>query len=767
MKPFKILISFLMAAAFLSAAIDVFGQRKPRKPRKAVRGKIVRSITSTPDIVLPSVFDEPVSTNVTAFLQAWSVVNETYFDATFGGLDWNKIKAEYLPRAQAAKSEAEIDDLILEMVGKLGKSHFGVIPATFYRSLNVARKLSAEREGVPPDTSGSNPSGGYRTDISSEFELDEDQPEPGRFGIGIELRAVDGQFMIVSVLPGSSAAAAGIKPGFILDEISGISLKVLSETITKGAPNVRHLDQMLPTAIKMWLLDRNYARNVKIACLDGADRRVEFDLERKPLSGEMISLGGLTPKTLLEYRSAALNDDVGYMKFNVFGLQVLSRFCDTVAEFSKKKALIVDLRGNVGGLVHSARGFSGMIEPLSVPFGTSVFRGVRTEISTDDKPKKFKGRVVVLVDDQSMSAAELVSAELQDNARAIIVGQRTAGEALPATTIKLANGSVMLYPIADFFRPDGESIEARGVEPDLAVPISRKDLLSGTDPALAKAIEVATTDEYQARISSREAAKQKRLEARKEEPLQPPKAIVKVSGSGSGAVVERRKEIVATLRSATEKPSKDRRAVELLANAARLVGDLTLIKTYSMEGTFLLNLGGAPTRYKFSMVRELPDKYVFTSISDFAGTIRTGAVGKDTFFESSVGLPATKVSPGDEPRVDIYSPLQTVLSPDAFVSLKFDGTYEADGKDVSLIEGNLKNGTTYYVTFDKATGLPFRIYDGEVATIFDDYRPEGAFTLPRRIKSGAAIEFLITQYAFGQKVDQAVFAKHESCFDRP
>ena len=761
-----------MAAAFLSAAIDVFGQRKPRKPRKTVRSPIIKTIQGVSDSPVPMA--APVTTNVTAFLQAWSVVNETYFDASFGGLDWNKVKAEYLPRAEAAKSEAEIDELILEMVGKLGKSHFGIIPASFYRSLSVARKLSAEREGVTAETSGSDRFGGKRNDISSEFELDGvDDPEPGRFGIGIELRAVDGQFMFVSVLPGSSAAEAGIKPGYILDEISGISLRVLSETITKAAPNVRHLDRMLPTAIRMWLLDRNYALNVKITCLDGADRRVEFDLERKPLSGEMISLGGLMPNVLLEYRAESLNDDVGYVQFNVFGLQVLSRFCDTIAAFSKKKAVIIDLRGNMGGLIQSARGFSGMIEPKRILFGTSVFRGVRTEIQTDDKAKKFKGRVILLVDDQSVSAAELVSAELQDNARAVVIGQRTAGEALPATSIKLANGSVMLYPISDLLRPDGASVEARGVEPDIAVPISRKELLSGSDTTLAKALQVAASDEYQTRISARSVSLEKRVEARKKDPIvpPPPKAtgatFGDVIGSGSGNAKDLAKEVVQAVRSKTEKPSKNRRAVELLSNAAKLVGDLSAIKTYSIEGSLLVNIGAASTKYKYSFFREFPDKYAFTSVSDLVGTIRAGAVGKDTFFESSVGLPATEVVAGDDPAVDVYELLQTVLEQDAFVSLKYDGKYDADGKNLELIEGNLKSGKTYYVAFDTATGLPFRIFNGKIAWIFDDYRREGNVMLPRRIKAGAIIEYLVSSYTIGQKLDPSVFAKHESCFDRP
>lgn len=756
-----------MAAAFLSAAIDVLGQRKPKKPRKAVRRPIVTMMGDPASITsLPA----PLSDNVKAFLQAWSVVNETYFDASFGGLDWNKVKDEYLPRAKAAKSEAEIDNLILEMVGKLGKSHFGIIPASFYRSLNVARKLSAEQEGANADGTASDRPDEKRAGVSTEFELDdEEQPEPGRFGVGIELRVLEGQFVIVSVLPGSSAADAGIKPGYILDEINGISLKVLSETITKAAPNVRHLDRMLPTAIKMWLLDRNYALNVKITCLDAEDRRVEYDLERKPLNGDMISLGGLTPNILLEYRSESLNDDVGYVKFNVFGMQVLSDFCDTVAKFSKKKAVIIDLRGNLGGLVYAARGFSGMLEPGPVLFGTSVARGVRTEINTDDKAKKFKGRVIVLVDDQSMSAAELVSAELQDNARAVVIGQRTAGEALPALSMKLATGSVMSYPIADLLRPEGVSVEARGVDPDIAVPITRKALLLSSDPVLAKALEVVGTDVYQEHLATRDAVKQKRLAAKKADadlPLPPPKAIggSSIFGSGSGTpgkMVEANKPKEGT-------PSKDRPAVELLSNAARLIGDLSLIKTYSFEGTLLLNIGSAPTKYKYSFHREFPDKYVATSVSDLMGTLRTGAIGKETFFESSVGLSPTKVIAGDDPSIDLYAWLRNVLAPDAFSTLKYDGVYEADGKDLSIIEGTLKSsGKTYYITFDKATGLPFRIYDGAVAMVFDDYRQEGNFMMPRRIKAGAMLEFLISNYTIGQKLDPAVFEKRESCFDRP
>lgn len=771
MKLFKLMISGLMAAAFLSAAIDVSGQRKPKKPRKAVPSSILKAISGTDDVLGTPMGDpseeKPVSANVKAFLEAWSIVNSSYFDATFGGLDWERVKAEYLPRAEAANTEAEIDDLILEMVGKLGKSHFGVIPASFYRSLSVARKVSAEREGYSGDRSGVFRTEGKGTGLPIEFELsEEDDPKPGRFGIGIELRSMGGKYVIVSVLPGSSAALAGVKPGYILDEISGIPLNVLSETITQAAPNVRHLDRMLPTAIKMWLLDRDYALNVKIVCLDEHDQRKEFDLPRQPLNGEMVSLGGLMPQVLLEYSVADLNGDVGYVKFNVFSLQVLSKFCDSITAFSKKKALVVDLRGNMGGLLQSARGLSGMMEPREAPFGISVFRGESSVIPTDNKVKKFNGRVVILVDDQSMSAAELLSAALQDNARAVVVGQNTAGEALPSMAVKLANGSVMQYPIADFLRPNGTSVEAVGVQPDVVVPIDRIGLLTGKDQVIEKALQLSMSDEYRARIADREAARKKQTEALAKESVDPPppkdpkaKAVF-----GSGTMGD---ALVKVMPKRVEPLTKDKRALALIDRAAKLVGGISQMQTYSLDGTMLIQSRDTSQKLKYSFFREAPDKYAFVSVSDLSGTTRAGAIGKETFFESSVGLPDRKVAAGDDPYIDIFEPIKLVLSPDFFKSLKFDGTFDDDGKKLSIIEGRTKDDRTYFVSFDMATGLPFRISDGVLFSVFDDYRREGAFLLPRRVKSGGIVEILISSIRIGEKIDRSVFVKHESCFDRP
>ncbi|KXJ99532.1 MAG: peptidase S41 [Acidobacteria bacterium OLB17] len=428
MKFLKFTFSFLMAAVVFAAAISVYGQKKKR-PRKPTRpAQAVRSITGT---ISPS--DEAALRRDIAMATAWSIVNKTYYDATFGGQDWEKIGTEFALRAQKAKTDDEVDDLIREMVGRLNKSHFGVLSGSFYRSIEAARKTLAAKEGrkVEPSDADAATDGG-------EGSLDLFNDDSNRkYGVGIDLRKIDGRLVIVSVAAGSSAAEAGVRPGFILDAINGVPLSEITASIAKAAPNVRHLERMLPLVIKSWILDRDYSLNVKVRCLDGNDTPKEFDLERRPLNGEIISFANGFPKQMFEYESRPLSDEIGYIRFNMFSYQLLGKFCDSLAAFKGKKALILDLRGNIGGLLPAMRGLAGMLEPKGTSLGTLSSRGESLDLLTDDKVKKFKGKLVILIDDQSRSASELFSAALQDKGRAVVIGVPTPGEALPSSTVRL------------------------------------------------------------------------------------------------------------------------------------------------------------------------------------------------------------------------------------------------------------------------------------------------------------------------------------------
>src|SRR5205807_9824520 len=105
-------------------------------------------------------------------------------------------------------------------------------------------------------------------------------------------------------------------------------------------------------------------------------------------------------------------------------------------------------------------------------------------------PQPFHGRTVVLINEHSHSAAEMVASFAKENHLATLVGTRTAGEVLGGANFKLPGGYVLRMPVAGWYTWNGESIEGKGVEPDLIVDNAPDSLGAGSDTQLGRALEV-------------------------------------------------------------------------------------------------------------------------------------------------------------------------------------------------------------------------------------------------------------------------------------
>src|SRR5688572_28047604 len=114
-----------------------------------------------------------------AFEKVWNTINEKHYDPTFGGVDWNKVRRDYHPKAVAAATDEDVHGVLRSMLGELKLSHFGIFPR----------------------------------DIASQIA--------GTAGVGIDLKMLGGTAVIARVQPGSTAEAAGLKAGFIVRKING------------------------------------------------------------------------------------------------------------------------------------------------------------------------------------------------------------------------------------------------------------------------------------------------------------------------------------------------------------------------------------------------------------------------------------------------------------------------------------------------------------------------------------------------------------------
>ena len=142
-------------------------------------------------------------------------------------------------------------------------------------------------------------------------------------------------------------------------------------------------------------------------------------------------------------------------------------------------------------------GVSGYLPAEQQPLGRLITR--QNELTFVSMPRRvtsaaepmepYDGPLALLVDGQSMSTTEIFAAGLQETGRARVFGETSGGQALPALMTRLPNNDVLMYAFANLVTPDGVRIEGRGVIPDREVPLERRALIEGRDPALEAAVE--------------------------------------------------------------------------------------------------------------------------------------------------------------------------------------------------------------------------------------------------------------------------------------
>jgi carboxyl-terminal processing protease len=278
----------------------------------------------------------------------------------------------------------------------------------------------------------------------------------GRFGgIGVEIDVKDGWLTVVSAFQGGPAARAGVLPGDRFLEINGHPAR----------------DLAINEAVQMM-------RGEPGTMVDVALRRSdEGAAVRVSLTREMIDIEAI--------RARLLPDRTVYIKVRVFQettvsdfRQVLDEAVDRSAASGGIRGLVVDLRDNPGGLLEAAAVLAD--EFISEGVLVSV-RGRERRMSRKILAHAVGTRpawpIVVLVNEYSASAAEIVAGALQDHKRAIIAGTKTFGKGSVQDIILLPDKSALKLTTARYYTPKGRSIQAKGIEPDVTVEQLNADTL--------------------------------------------------------------------------------------------------------------------------------------------------------------------------------------------------------------------------------------------------------------------------------------------------
>jgi carboxyl-terminal processing protease len=390
-----------------------------------------------------------------SFELVWTTVRDHNPDPKLNGLDWQAIHDAFKPRIERAKSVAEVRGILQEIIAKLGVSHYAIIPGDLYATI-----------GETPPSADS--------------------------GAGLETVILDGKAVVKSVNPDSPAARAGIQPGMVVDGIDG----------TKVTPLI-DIDQGLAARAVARKLLGPADSPVKLDLLDAGGKPKHIELEREDAEGKMVQFGNL-PKTRLEFESRTLPGNTGYIRFNEFldPVTVMPRFESALRGFARAPGIILDLRGNRGGIGIMAMGIAGFfVEESGRQLGEMKMRdasqtqgvasqGVITlKFTIFPRAETYAGRVAILLDEGSASTTEILAQGLQDLKRARVFGTRSAGAALPSDIIRLPDGDGFQYPTASYTSSSGRVLEGNGVIPDVEVRETRESIAAGRDPVIDAAVE--------------------------------------------------------------------------------------------------------------------------------------------------------------------------------------------------------------------------------------------------------------------------------------
>jgi carboxyl-terminal processing protease len=352
-------------------------------------------------------------------------------------------------RSDAAPAGATMDLPVQEL--RLFSEVLGIIRQNYVEPVSDGDLLKSAIRGM---LSGLDPHSAY---LEGEEFQELKEGTSGEFGgLGIEVGMEDGFVKVVSPIDDTPAQKAGILAGDLIIRLDDTAVKGLSLNeavkLMRGAPG---------TDITLTIVR------------EGQERPLQIKLTRAVIKVNSV-------------RSRSLEPGYGYLRVSQFQVNTGRKLRDAVTELKEKnggalKGLVLDLRNNPGGVLTAAVSVSDAF----ISDGLIVY----TEGRGPEAAQKFSATsgdilegvpIVVLVNAGSASASEIVAGALQDNGRAIVMGEKTFGKGSVQTILPISESAALKLTTARYFTPKGRSIQAEGIEPD--VPLERVQLTALEQP---------------------------------------------------------------------------------------------------------------------------------------------------------------------------------------------------------------------------------------------------------------------------------------------
>lgn len=370
----------------------------------------------------------------TIFSEAWRIVNRAYVDESFNHQNWWLVRQKLLKKS--LKNRDDTYSAVEEMLASLEDPFTRLLRPDRYRSLQV-------------DTSG---------------EL---------MGVGLQIaQNTDGELVVIAPIEGSPAEAAGILAGDRVLEIDGLPTKELSledaGTKMRGKPG---------TSVVLTILKND------------SDLPEDIDLVRDRI---------VINPVYAELHAESDSIPIGYIRLSQFNGNAAAEVAHAISTLEEQGArgYILDLRNNPGGLLQAGI----EIARLWLDSGTIVYTVNRQSILGSFEAFSeavTNAPLVVLVNQGSASASEILAGALQDNGRALLVGEKTFGKGLIQSLFDLSDGSGLAVTVAKYETPNHTDINKLGITPDKVVelePITRSQIATEADRQYQAAVEILNSE---------------------------------------------------------------------------------------------------------------------------------------------------------------------------------------------------------------------------------------------------------------------------------
>ncbi|MDH4211898.1 MAG: S41 family peptidase [candidate division WOR-3 bacterium] len=397
---------------------------------------------------------EPDDVNVwiASYDTVWQTVNEHHYDSTFGGLDWNEIHDRYYNLVVNVKDDDGFIEIVNKMLAELKLSHYAVFHM---------KKIAAS--GSPLVSDGT---------------------------IGLDIRLLDNKVVVTSVKPGFPAAEAGLKIGYALESIDGISIEqIIAEAESREISiynERKRLSDIADNVCGRFFGDAG--TSISLTFRDEFNALHETTMIRKQRVGKTMIDESLPP-FYVDFEARRMDDNIGYISFSAFLPPVDERFSQAIDTMGDMRGLIIDIRGNPGGMHEVGEAIVSKLLQKETLFSVFRYRDRTEEVVVQPAEKTYDGPVVVMIDVMNASASERFSGCIQSVGRAVVIGERSSGSVGPSDIKELPNGASFMYLISQSLTPDGTVLEGHGVIPDIVVGLDKQALLAGRDTQLERAVE--------------------------------------------------------------------------------------------------------------------------------------------------------------------------------------------------------------------------------------------------------------------------------------